>query len=226
MKNIYRLRTVTSAEMREIDRQAETCFGIPGIILMENAGRAVADAAERRYREDRLSGAIGVFCGSGNNGGDGFVAARHLLNRGLPVEIVMARPAASLSGDALLNHAIAEKIRVPMVPFGGSQRRYALIVDALLGTGISGEVRGPLRQAIETVNAARVPVISVDLPSGLDADTGRLMGVGVVAAATVTMGLPKKGFLNPEAAPYLGTLIVAEISLPQELLHAEDDGRC
>ena len=170
---------LTRNEMRELDRKAIEELGIPSVCLMELAGLAVAEEADSLCKEMRL---VVVVAGRGNNGGDGYVAARHLSNRGIYV----------------LQEA-------------------CVMVDALLGSGLKGDVREPSRQAIEVVNRLDRPVVSVDIPSGLDCDTGEPLGIAVKATTTVTFARAKVGLLKPEAARYVGRLVVADIGIPPDL---------
>jgi NAD(P)H-hydrate epimerase len=210
------MRHVTREEMQEIDRRAAEEFGVSPDVLMENAGRAVADVVGERISPS-CPGV--VVCGKGNNGGDGLVAARRLAERGFEVEVLALAPVydpATPAGRAW------EKVR-DRVDFVGrfKTRPMAALVDAIFGTGLSREVRGRERDLILRMNSLDprwFPVVSVDVPSGLDANTGRPLGVAVRATATVTLGLPKVGFLRPEARPYVGELIVADIGFPPELL--------
>lgn len=224
--------------MKEIDRRAREEFCIPELILMEHAGKAAAQAARRLYpKRGRAHAHAGVslagrarpvlvLCGAGANGGDGFVAARHLDNRGIPVRAVLVGDPGRVGGAAQVNLRILKPLGVPVTVVssrGGWSRwrrqgmRAAVIVDALLGTGVSGELREPVRSAIGWVNRQRCPVVSVDLPSGLSADTGRPCGVGVRATVTVTCGLPKQGLGSPEGRRWAGRVEVADISLPRAL---------
>lgn len=196
---------------------------------MEHAGTAVAWAARRflRAKRDR-SGAIAlVLAGSGANGGDGFVAARHLDNWEVPVEVVLAARPTKIQGAARTNLEILRRLGVPMRVADSSSRwarwvrrkhRIRLAIDALLGTGVAGQVREPLLSMIEWLNGLRCPVIAVDLPSGLCADTGLACGGAVKATATVTCGLPKKGLFKGQGPRLRGRLTVADISLPRVLL--------
>lgn len=194
---------VTRAQMRRIDALATGEYGIPSLALMESAGRAVADAASGRR--------VLVVCGRGNNGGDGYVAARHLSARGA---IVTLLEEGEPRGDAAVMAVSARRLcaRVPEFPAGG----FDAIVDALYGTGLDRPVEARGAEWIGRINAAGVPVTSADVPSGLDADTGAPLGCAVRAAATVTMGLPKAGFAA--GAAWVGRLIVADIGLPRALL--------
>ncbi len=213
-----RRRDVTARQMRALDQQATARFGIPALLLMENAGRAVADEV-MTWRPRRVL----VICGGGNNGGDGFVAARQLTTRGVRCTVVyLQRPA---NPDPSLNFAILRKMRVPLAAWGrlSSARWRALlrgadvVVDALFGTGLTRALGAPYTTVIEAINRAGRPVLSVDLPSGLSADTGRPLGVCVRATRTVTLGLPKRGFRRAGARAYTGTVVVADIALPVQL---------
>lgn len=213
------MRYVTARQMKAIDHRASTEFGIPPILLMENAGRAVAEEV-LRSRPRRVL----VVCGGGNNGGDGCVTARHLTNRGVQCAVVsLQRPSTP---DAALNFAILEKMHVPLVWWGRlphvrwtSLLRYAdVIVDAMLGTGVSRDLRPPYTTAIDTINRSGKPVISIDLPSGLHADTGQPMGACIRATRTVTLALPKRAFQHAASRAYTGTIVVADISIPRATL--------
>lgn len=204
--------------MRRMDRRCASEFGIPSLLLMEHAGRAVAEEA-LRFRPRRAL----LVCGGGNNGGDGFVAARHLANRGVRCTVVYFQPPAQ--PDPALHFVILRKLRVPLARWGrlsaGRRRSFLqktdVVVDAIFGTGLTRPVGGPYRTAIEEINRARRPVVSVDLPSGMHADTGEPMGACVRATRTVTLGLPKRAFLRRAARAYTGTVVVADISLPARL---------
>ncbi len=234
-----RTRVVTGQQMRDLDARATDQFGIPSLLLMENAGRAVAEAAMGMLREVRCSHVL-VVCGPGNNGGDGFVAARHLYNAGAKVTIAFYGDRAKAKGDALANIVIIEKM-LPAQAHPGSlnviDRPSAedldellldtdLVIDALLGTGVKGELREPYVGVIEAINNSyvRCPCsrLCVDIPSGLDADTGRPLGPVVQASTTVTFALPKIGLLTYPGAKYVGNLLVADISIPKDALFAPD----
>jgi ADP-dependent NAD(P)H-hydrate dehydratase / NAD(P)H-hydrate epimerase len=186
------MRTATREEIVEIDRRATSEFGIPAATLMENAGRAVAALVLREFQPRCAA----IVCGKGKNGGDGRIVARLLSAAGVEVRV----------HDAVTGPA-------PAGIFDGC----SVVVDALFGTGLSREVTGGMRALIEQMNA-HVPVVAVDIPSGLDANTGRPLGVAVRAAVTVTMGLAKVGLLKPEAAPYVGRLVIADIGYPAALV--------
>ncbi|UCC68854.1 MAG: NAD(P)H-hydrate dehydratase [Armatimonadota bacterium] len=217
------MKIVTAEQMRELDRKAIEERGIPGLTLMENAGRAVAESAARMAHggPDRP---IVIICGRGNNGGDGFVAARHLAQMERRIQVFLAAPRAQLSGDAEANLHLLDEAGLPVTevataePVARACARAALVVDALLGTGLSGNVRGLAAELIEAVNQGGPPVLAVDVPSGLDADWGKPLGIAVRAAETVTMGLPKLGlFLHP-GMDYAGRVTVADIGFPSDII--------
>lgn len=210
------MRYVTREEMQEIDRQAIEKFGIPVDTLMENAGRAVADAVAERASP---AAPVVAVCGKGNNGGDGFVAARLLAERGFQVEVYALEKSYDPGTPAGRNW---EKARERLEFVGRFKTRpMAVLIDAMFGTGLSREVKGRERELIRQINAFDrrwFPVVSVDIPSGLDANTGRPLGAAIEATVTVTMGLPKAGFQKPGADRYVGELVVADIGFPPELL--------
>jgi len=221
--------SATREQIREIDRRAIQEFGVKGLILMENAGRACAQEAE-----GMLGGAEGkevaILCGPGNNGGDGFVVARHLANRAAAVRIHLLGSVDKVlhsAGDAAVNLEIALNMDIPLAEISdpgaveqaaGKWEAADLIVDAMLGTGLRGQVRQPFLSAICVLNGLGCPVLAVDIPSGLDCDTGNPLGAAVRADRTVTFVLNKKGFLQPEAVQYTGRVVVADISVPRRLI--------
>lgn len=214
--------------MRELDRRAQEEFAIPEILLMEHAGLGVAQEALRLLGAARSRDWVLVMAGSGANGGDGLVAARHLDNWGMKVSVILLADRDRICGAARANMNMVERLSILLEevssPAGwrrwsAAHRRggFGLIVDALLGTGVSGQVREPLRSAIHWINRQRCRVLSVDLPSGLSADTGSPCGAAVRATSTVTCGLPKRGLLHRAAQAWTGELLVADISLPRAL---------
>jgi len=203
---------VTAAEMRALDRHTIETLGVPGELLMECAGRAVAAFAEAMLGED---GRALVVCGPGNNGGDGLVAARHLHLRGVPVGVVLVGEAGALRGDAAAN---LERARRAGVAFEGSDWRAGpedVLVDALFGTGLARALDGAMAEAVRRANAAgdACPVLAVDLPSGLDADRGQPLGACVAADVTLTLGLPKLGLALEPGRSHAGRVFVARIGI-------------
>ena len=216
----------TRQQVRELDRIATQEYGIDGLILMENAGRACALAAAQMLGSAD-DAAVTVLAGSGNNGGDGFVIARHLANWGARVRVLLLATVDKLAagaGETPANLRIILKMGIPVTELATAQdveravedcADSDLLVDALLGTGIRGEVREPYLSAIRAVNRSGLPVLAVDVPSGLDCDTGQPLGDAVRARGTVTMAVSKLGFTRPGAAAYTGRVEVAEISIPR-----------
>lgn len=206
---------LTAVEARAIDAEAKA-IGISALVLMENAGRAVAEEAVRMLGEKR---SVGIFCGKGNNGGDGFTAARHLLSFGLKPDVFLVGRIEDAAGEAGVNLKILQKLKQEIVevdsavPADLDKRlsEYDLIVDALLGVGLSGVVRGVTAELISLINSAGKSVLSVDIPSGLDAATGEALGEAVKASRTVTFVAPKRGMLSDSGAKYCGEVIVKPI---------------
>jgi NAD(P)H-hydrate epimerase len=219
------MQALSREQVRNVDRIAVERFGIPGSILMENAGRGAVDALEGILSEELSDGGyVGIVTGKGNNGGDGAVMARHLLLRGYHPEIVLLgdREAYRGDGEAALNLEIAERIGVDVVTLGSADgllefaQDFDVVVDAILGTGLVGEVRGFARDAIEALNQLQDirPIFAVDIPSGLDCDTGEPLGGAVRARATATFAAMKKGFLEPGAEAWTGPVHVVDIGCP------------
>ena len=222
------MKIATSREMREIDKSTMEWFGLPGVVLMENAGQAVADKAIEILGEPRGK-VVFIVCGRGNNGGDGYAAARWLHNRGARVKLFLAMDRTVVKGDALIQLEIATRMGIECFdhtePRGLEKARIAvafadLVIDALAGTGLHGELSTIYRDSIELMNGSGKRILAVDIPSGVDADTGAVREKAVQAIATVTFGLPKPGLLLQPGAACSGELVVAPIGIPQELLTA------
>jgi hydroxyethylthiazole kinase-like uncharacterized protein yjeF len=216
------VRVTTAAEMRELDRLAMERYGMPGVVLMENAGAQVARILWQEYA-DLQARRVAVLCGRGNNGGDGFVIARYLHNRGVSVRVFIIGEPGDIRGDAsmhlnMLRHAgiapEAVKTSESAQAVGGRLADYDLLIDALLGTGLKTEVSGVFQLIIAAMNAAGRPIVAVDIPSGLSADAGTLLGDHARADLTVTMALPKRGLLLYPAAESVGRLVVVDIGFP------------
>jgi NAD(P)H-hydrate epimerase len=207
------MTTLTRAQVRELDRRAIEEYGVPGIVLMENAGRGAAEVLMRLNPERRP---VVIYCGKGNNGGDGFVIARHLDIHGWPVRLVRVAPASELTGDA----AVMERIvaAAGILPGSSPSGSDGWIVDSLFGTGLTGPLREPYDRVVDSINASKAMVLAVDIPSGLDCDTGKPLGPTVRADHTVTFVAPKAGFANPEAREWLGEVHVVGIGAPRKLL--------
>jgi NAD(P)H-hydrate epimerase len=221
-------RALSRDEVRSLDRRAIERHGVPGVVLMENAGRGAAELAVRLWPAARR---VAILCGPGNNGGDGFVIARHLELSGHQVRVLLAAPPDRFTGDAATMLDIVRRSGIPHVDLSGAAPeawRAALadadlVVDALLGTGAVGPPRGTVATAITALAAVaagpRPPaVLAIDLPSGLDADTGAAAQPCVRADATATFVARKRGFASPGAAALTGTVHVVGIGAPLALL--------
>jgi len=212
---------LTRAQVRDIDRRASEEFGVPGVVLMENAGRGAAEF----LLSLGVNGPVVICCGKGNNGGDGFVVARHLDNHGALVRVLLFARPEELTGDAAVNYRILQRSGLPLrvqpdlAELEGELAAAAWVVDALFGTGLSGAVRPPLDRIIAAVNASGKPVLAIDIPSGLDCDTGLSLGATIRATHTITFVAPKAGFANPAAQEWLGQVQVADIGAPRSLLN-------
>jgi NAD(P)H-hydrate epimerase len=212
-------------QTREVDRRAVAEYGMSSLVLMENAGRGVADTLCRL-------GAIGpvvICCGKGNNAGDGFVVARHLDLRGIAVKALVWAEVDELSDDAAANFRILQKAGMPIELFGSEHDESRLArhladaqwaVDALLGTGAKGPPRSPLHAVIEQLNGSNVPIAAIDLPSGLDCDTGEAATPAIRARHTCTFVAAKPGFFTPDAKAYTGELHILDIGVPRRLVES------
>ncbi len=211
---------LTRQQVREVDRLAIESYGLPGIVLMENAARAVTESAWELLGQ-RPGGSALILCGSGNNGGDGLAVGRHLHNRGVHVQIGLLGDPGAYRGDAKINYDVVRKMGLPMGQASAewiAQQRCDLIIDALFGTGLMQSPRPPFEQIAEAVNRHPSPVLAVDLPSGLDCDTGQPLGPCIRAVRTVTFVAEKVGFAAPQAAEYTGIVTVGDIGCPRELI--------
>lgn len=216
------MKAVNSAQMREIDRRATSEFGMEPALLMERAGLAVSNRVKELFRPRKTV----VLAGGGNNGGDGFAAARLLKNEGWNATVFFL-PGRNISDECKRQLELARKFGVPVrkgfVP-DEKDLHAALVIDALFGTGLSKPVAGVQARAIEKINSSAAPVISVDIPSGISADSGAAPGAAVRADYTVTFGLPKLGHLLHPGAAHTGKLFIDDIGFPRELLEASGSG--
>ena len=223
------MRVLNTAQMRAADRRTIADLGVPSLTLMEHAGRQVASAVAARWPSLRDGGRIAVLCGKGNNGGDGLAVARLLAARGAAVQACLAAPAAEIGGDAGTNLAALRGSAVPVVDISTAAAWAAaragldecdLVVDALFGTGLTRPLAGHWRSIVSDLNGSGVPVASIDLPSGLSADTPEVIGEAVAAALTVTLGAPKPPLLLDPAATRAGAIVVADIGIPAAVVDA------
>jgi NAD(P)H-hydrate epimerase len=214
------MKVSTVEGMRELDKGAVETYGVPDLLLMENAGLAVYQLISERFTVPGRH--FVVVCGGGNNGGDGFVVARKLHSQGAAVSIFLYGDPEKLFGSARTNYDILHKLPVG-IDYSKNSRRLAgdierceAVIDAVFGTGISRDVEGDYAEAVETINRGGRPVVSVDIPSGVNGDTGAVMGTAVRADITVTFGLPKLGNILYPGAAHCGELLVSHISFPRE----------
>jgi len=214
---------MTRDEVRAFDAWAINTLGIAGVVLMENAGRSCAELIEDKLK-DIAEPKVCIFCGTGNNGGDGYVIARHLINRGVQVAVVVCGDRNKIKGDAKINLDILERMgrSVELLnPAGrdiaGEVERFStgagVIVDSIFGTGLKGQLSDEYRRLIESINTCNSPVLAVDIPSGLDCDSGKPLGEVIRAAWTVTFAAVKKSFVSANAPQYTGEIFVASIGI-------------
>lgn len=216
------MRLVTASEMREMDRLTIEHAGIPGIVLMENAAKSATEVFIEHFKPF-ITSSILVICGKGNNGGDGYVMARYLHNSGMKVSVIITCERSAISGDALINLSVIEKLGIEISEirdeaafetFAQRLSGCSYIIDGLFGTGLNSPVKGLYKKIIDTVNNSNKPVISIDIPSGLNADTGGIMGAAVKADLTVTFGFAKPGHYVYPGRALTGRLVTVDIGIP------------
>ncbi len=226
--NTHEFAVMTRSHVRDFDAWAINSMKIPGVVLMENAGRNCTS-----FIIEHLAGKVGpkvcIFCGSGNNGGDGFVIARQLFNAGISVTIAICADPAKIKADARINYDICRNMHLPIqildvrsdslcADVEKVAKDRDLLVDAVFGTGLSGELKSAYALLISSINAHNIPIIAVDIPSGLDCDTGLPLPVCIEACATVTFAAIKKGFVDcPQSRTVTGRVFVADIGITPDL---------
>ena len=210
--------------VRAFDRWAIDEMGVPGVVLMENAAKNCTQVLLDVF-SDHIHKGVCIFCGAGNNGGDGLVVARHLYNHGLLVKIVLCADPGKIKGDARMNLDICRKMGLPITVLDVTSPNLlrkvedvvngsGLLIDALLGTGLQGELKESLALLISSINSHNLPIVSVDIPSGLDCDTGEPLPVSIEAVATITLVALKKGFVdNTQSRQATGRVFVADIGI-------------
>ena len=227
------MRILNAAQMREADRRTIEDIGIASIVLMENAGRQAVAAMDAMYA-DLSERQVAVLCGRGNNGGDGFVIARTLAQRGVDVSVFLMGRVAEVRGDARTNLEILGRLGLTVVEIADGQAwelhfsevsDCTLIVDAIFGTGINAPVSGFIESVIADVNASAIPVVSIDLPSGLSADSPEPIGPSIDAGVTITIAAPKLPLVLPPGEARAGDVVIADIGIPAELIDALDGPR-
>ncbi len=219
------MRLVTAAEMQEMDRQTIQSFGLPGRVLMENAGRGATRFLLDHFRGIPIT-TIGIIAGRGNNGGDGFVIARYLCQKGIHVRVYLLANADAVKGDAAANLNLLAPLGIPVVEIpdeaaftkvNADMQPIDLWIDAILGTGLKSDVKGYFRKVITFINRLKKPVFAVDIPSGLNSDTGQPCGACIHAQATATFAFAKTGHLLQPGATYTGKLKIVDIGIPQKI---------
>ncbi len=225
------MKLVTASEMKAIEKIAIDSYGIPGIVLMEHAGKSIARKCISLLNLKYHSKKILVFAGKGNNGGDGFVAARHLINEGIHVDTILLSNPQDLKGDARTNFEILQKMNARIIPITAEEdidginiflKDSDIVIDAIYGTGFKGKAIGITGETIKMLSSFNGTIVSVDLPSGVEADTGKVNGSCVKADYTLTFGLPKIGLYIEPGNSLCGQIEVVNISLPRELIHSKD----
>jgi NAD(P)H-hydrate epimerase len=221
------MKLITAEQMRELDRVAIHERGVPSMDLMERAGKAVARCAASMIADGNLRKRALIFAGKGNNGGDAFVAARHLEDGGIKTKTVLLSDRNDVGGDAKENlrrleatgaELAAAETTKALACLMESAAEFDLVIDGILGTGVKGDVSGHFAEAISFINGLRKLVVSIDVPSGLDATSGRACGIAALASTTVTMGLPKTGLVRLDGVEQSGRIRVADIGIPDDMV--------
>jgi NAD(P)H-hydrate epimerase len=208
---------VTAEEMRRIDDVTIRDFQVDVLMLMENAGKATATLAKRMLLGTATGKGVACLAGGGNNGGDGMVAARHLANWGVNVEVIVGTTKDKVKDVPLEQLHILEQMGIQILSTDYALRDYELLIDGLIGYGLEGNPRDRVAMIIKDANSSGRPILALDLPSGMNATTGEAYNPCIKATATLTLALPKTGFLAPGASPYVGDLYLADISIPRKV---------
>src|SRR5436190_20387547 len=220
------MRVLNSSQMREVDRRTIAEIGIPSLVLMENAGRQVVAAIEAVHG-DLLTGHVAVLCGRGNNGGDGFVVARTLMQRGIGVSVFLFGRVSEVKGDARTNLEILGRLGLTVVEISDGQAwelhfsevsKCDLLIDAVFGTGLKAPLAGMMETVVADVNGSGIPVVAIDLPTGLSADHADPIGDCIRATMTVTLAAPKLPLVLPTGEAQAGNIVVADIGIPPEVI--------
>lgn len=221
------MKVVTNKQMKVIDKKAINDLGIPAIVLMENAGLSVSEELEKDL-EGLSNKNIVVFAGTGNNGGDAFVAARHMSNMGANVLVILVGKQSAVKDEALINLNILDNMGVNLVFVEDTSYNEEIesslfladaVVDGLLGTGLNKPVKKVMASVIDIINRTGKYVVSIDIPSGVDGDNGHIYGTCVIASKTITLEMPKLGILIGEGAKYTGAIEVKSIGIPEQVVN-------
>ena len=208
---------VTAEEMRTMDDATIREFHVDVLVLMENAGRATASLAKQMLHETTFGKRVACLAGGGNNGGDGMVAARHLANWGAEVSVIVGTTRDRMKDVPLGQLHVLEKMGIPILLEDYNLIDYDLLIDGLIGYGLEGNPRDRVAGMIKDANASGCPILALDLPSGMNATTGEIYDPCIKATATLTLALPKTGFLAPGASEFVGDLFLADISIPRKV---------
>jgi NAD(P)H-hydrate epimerase len=208
---------VTAEEMRRMDDITIKEFHVDVLVLMENAGRATATLAKQMLHETTFGKRVACLVGGGNNGGDGMVAARHLANWGADVDVIVGTTKDRVKDVPLGQLHVLEKMGIPILLGDYNLRGYDLLIDGLIGYGLEGNPRDRVARMIKDAISSGCPILALDLPSGMNATTGEIYDPCIKATATITLALPKTGFLAPSASPLVGDLYLADISIPRKI---------
>jgi len=221
---MMRKKAVTIKQAQRLDKRAIEKIGVPSLALMENAGNGVAKEVLKALKNKKTP-LVSIFCGLGNNAGDGFVIARHLVNAGVKVKVFVIGKGSKLKADAATNYRILKKLKYPVKEIKKLDRaivqdikKSAVVVDAIFGVGLSRTIGEPFKAIIEAINAHARNIIAVDVPSGLNGTTGEIYGTSIKANKTVTFVLCKKGFLIRQGPGHTGRVIVIDIGIPKKLI--------
>lgn len=210
-----KIQSVTALQMQEIDRKASEIYGIPSIVLMENAGGGAAEEILKAVKEqERLK--IVIVCGIGNNGGDGFVVARHVMIHHFKPKVFILGREDQLKGDALVNYHVLRKMKCPIQfgrPAASVLNKADCVVDAIFGIGLNRTITGAFREVIKDMNGYAKKIFALDISSGLDATTGEIHGVCIKADKTITFHLPKTGMFLGDGPQYTGKIVVKNIGI-------------
>jgi len=220
-----KIPSVSVEQMRQVDKSAVEDFGLQILMMMENASIHIADLTEHMLSGNLVDKKVAILAHKGNNGGDGLGAARHLMNRGAHVTVLLSTSPYELGGEAakqyrVLQNSTCQIIEVPkenICKVTPLMKNSDIIIDGLLGYNINGNPRNPIDTLITAANASKVPILSIDIPSGLDGETGKAFHPTIHATITVTLALPKNGLLKPESKRYVGDLWLADLSIPDNL---------
>ena len=227
------IKILTARQIQRLDQIAIHKIGIPSIALMVNAGRSVAQEVLRQFKKISQK-RVSIVCGLGNNAGDGFVCARHLINQNIKTKIFVIGNPAQLKEDARTNYQILRNLGIAIHSIDSNRssqildddlKKFKIIVDAIFGVGLNRDIEDPFKSVIEKINSSKARVISVDVPSGLDATTGKIHGVCVRAKTTVTFSFLKKGFFINQGPRYVGKIVVEDIGIPTRSMVYHRRGR-